>query len=91
MVMSKQPKAPPSFAALVQAYFDQYLTQQRALSEQTIVAYRDAFVLFLDFAESRLGKLPAAMALADITPELIMSFLDHLERQRHNSVRSRNA
>ncbi len=31
------------------------------------------------------------MALADITPELIVAFLDHLERQRHNSVRSRNA
>jgi len=89
--MSKQPKAPPSFAALVQAYFAEYLTQQRALSAQTIAAYRDAFVLFLGFAESRLGKSPAAMALSDITPELIMAFLDYLERHRHNSVRSRNA
>ncbi|MFH1870260.1 MAG: tyrosine-type recombinase/integrase [Pseudomonadota bacterium] len=89
--MHKQPKASPSFAALVQAYFAEYLTQQRALSAQTIAAYRDAFVLFLGFAESRLNKSPAALALADITPELIMTFLDHLERQRHNSVRSRNA
>ena len=89
--MSKRAKLPPSFAALVQAYFGEYLTQQRALSPQTIAAYRDGFVLFLDFAEKRLGKAPAAMALADVTPELIMAFLDHLERQRHNSVRSRNA
>ena len=89
--MSKQAKLPPSFPALVQAYFAEYLTQQRALSAQTIAAYRDGFVLFLGFAESRLGKSPAAMALADITPELIMAFLDHLERQRQNSVRSRNA
>jgi site-specific recombinase XerD len=89
--MHKQPKVPPSFAALVQAYFAEYLTQQRALSPQTIAAYRDAFVLFLGFAESRLGKSPAAMALADITPDLIMAFLDQLERKRHNSVRSRNA
>jgi site-specific recombinase XerD len=87
----KQPKAPPSFAALVQTYFAEYLPQQRALSPQTIAAYRDAFVLFLNFAESRLNKSPAAMALADITPELIMTFLDHLERRRQNSVRSRNA
>lgn len=83
--------APPSFAALVQAYFAEYLTQQRALSAQTIAAYRDAFVLFLDFAESRLGKSPAAMAVADLTPGLIMAFLDHLEHQRGNCVRSRNA
>ena len=87
----KQSKAPPSFAALVQAYFAEYLTQQRALSPQTIATYRDAFVLFLDFTESRLGKSPTMTTLADITPELIMAFLDHLERQRHNSVRSRNA
>jgi len=91
MAMRKYAKAPPSFAALVQAYFAEYLIQQRALSPQTIAAYRDAFVLFLGYAESRLGKSPAAMALADITPDLIMAFLNHLERQRHNSVRSRNA
>lgn len=89
--MSKRTNSPPSFAALVQAYFTEYLTQQRALSLQTIAAYRDGFVLFLNFAEVRLGKSPEIMALADITPELIMAFLDHLERQRHNSVRSRNA
>ena len=85
------PKLPPSFAALVQAYFAEHLTQHRALSPQTIAAYRDAFMLFLKFAESRLGKAPTTMALADITPDLIIAFLDHLERQRHNSVRSRNA
>lgn len=89
--MSKPAKAPPSFPALVQAYFAEYLTQQRALSTQTIAAYRDGFVLFLTFAEARLGKSPAMMALADITPDLIMAFLDDLENQRHNSVRSRNA
>lgn len=89
--MSKCAKSPPSFPALVQSYFGEYLTQQRALSPQTIAAYRDGFVLFLEFAEERLGKSPAVMVLTDITPELIMAFLDHLERRRHNSVRSRNA
>lgn len=89
--MSKQVNSSPSFASLVQACFAEYLIQQRALSAQTIAAYRDAFVLFLGFTESRLGKSPAAILLADITPDLILAFLDHLERERHNSVRSRNA
>ena len=89
--MLKRTKAPPSFAALVQAYFAEYLTEQRALSPQTVAAYRDAFMLFLGFAEYRLGRSPAALVLADITPELIIAFLNHLERERHNSVRSRNA
>jgi len=89
--MRRQPKPPPSFPALVQAFFAEHLTQQRALSPQTIAAYRDAFTLFLGFAEARLGRLPTQITLADITPDLIMAFLDHLERDRHNSVRSRNA
>ena len=31
------------------------------------------------------------MLLADVTPALILAFLDHLESERHNAVRSRNA
>src|SRR5471032_1402137 len=89
--MRRQAKLPLSFPALVQAFFVEYLTQQRALSSQTVAAYRDAFVLFLGFAEASLGRSPAQITLTDITPALIMAFLDHLERQRHNSVRSRNA
>jgi site-specific recombinase XerD len=75
----------------VQAYFAEYLIQQRALSPQTVAAYRDAMVLFLQFAQSRLGKAPVAMTLAEMTPKLITAFLNHLEQQRHNCVRSRNA
>jgi integrase len=81
----------PSFAALVQGFFAEHLTQQRAVSPRTVAAYRDAFVLFLAFAQRRLGKAPAAMKLTDISPELILTFLDDLEQQRHNTVRSRNA
>lgn len=89
--MRRQPNPPPSFPALVQAFFVEHLTQQRALSPQTVAAYRDAFMLFLCFAEARLCRSPALITLADITPDLIMAFLDYLERERHNSVRSRNA
>lgn len=89
--MRRPAKPPPSFPALVQAFFVEHLTQQRALSPRTVAAYRDAFMLFLGFAEVRLGRSPAQLTLPDITPDLIMAFLDHLERDRHNSVRSRNA
>jgi site-specific recombinase XerD len=81
----------PSFSALVQSFFTEHLTQQRALSPRTVAAYRDAFVLFLNFAQKRLNKPPTAFLLADITPSLILAFLDHLEVDRHNAVRSRNA
>jgi site-specific recombinase XerD len=81
----------PSFAALVQAFFADHLTQQRALSARTVAAYRDAFMLFLQFAQGRLHKAPTAMQLSDMTPALILAFLDHLEGERGNTVRSRNA
>ena len=81
----------PSFAALVQSFFAEHLTQQRALSARTVAAYRDAVVLFLEFAQTRLHKAPTAMKLADMTPALILDFLNHLETERHNAVRSRNA
>jgi site-specific recombinase XerD len=81
---------PVSFAALVQQFFTEYLVNQRALSPRTVASYRDAMLLFLDFAQHRLGKMPTALNLSDIVPELILAFLDHLEQQRQNSVHSRN-
>jgi site-specific recombinase XerD len=81
---------PPSFAALVQQFFTEHLVAQRAVSPRTVECYRDALMLFLDFAGRTLGKAPTALRLVDIQPDLILAFLDHLERERHNAVRSRN-
>jgi len=81
---------PPTFSALVQQFFTEYLVAQRAVSSRTVTCYRDALMLFLDFASHKLGKSPTSLKLADIQPDLILAFLDHLERDRHNTVRSRN-
>ena len=81
---------PPSFASLVQQFFTEYLVAQRALSPRTVACYRDALMLFLDFTSSTLGRAPTDMQLSDLRPELILAFLDHLERNRHNAIRSRN-
>lgn len=81
----------PSFPVLVQRFFVDHLRQQRAVSSCTIAAYRDAFKLLLTFAEQKIGKAPTDLTLADLNAPLILSFLDHLERERKNTVRSRNA
>ena len=65
---------PVSFASLVQQFFTEYLVTQRALSPCTIASYRDTMLLFLDFAQHRLGKMPTALNLNDITPDLILAF-----------------
>lgn len=82
--------ASPSFASLVQEFFADHMLQQRALSPRTIACYRDSFCLLLGFAEKRLGKAATALQLADLTQTFLASFLDHLEQDRHNCVRSRN-
>ena len=82
--------ASPTFASLVQEFFTDYMVQQRALSPRTVASYRDTFVLLLRFAETKLGKPPVGIQLADINAKFLAAFLDHLEVERHNSVRSRN-
>ena len=89
--MNKPPTPPPpSFSALVQQFFTEYLVAQRAVNPRTVACYRDALSLFLGFASHQLGKAPTAMQLADMRPELNLAFLDHLEQGRKNTVRSRN-
>jgi site-specific recombinase XerD len=43
------------------------------------------------FTERRIGKPPTAVALADLDASLVLAFLDHLEAERGNSARTRNA
>lgn len=81
---------PPSFASMVQQFFTEYLVAQRAVSPRTVACYRDALMLFLDFASRKLSKAPTSLRLVDIQPDLILAFLDHLEHVRNNAVRSRN-
>jgi site-specific recombinase XerD len=87
-------KAPPpetSFPILLQQFFLERLIQQRNASAQTVAAYRDSFRLLLQFAQRRLGKAPESLALSDLDTSLILAFLNHLESDRHNAIRSRNA
>jgi integrase/recombinase XerD len=78
----------PSFSAQVQDFFCQRLLAQRNASPRTVASYRDAFRLLLRFTEEHLHKNPSALALADLDAPIV---LDHLERDRHNTIRSRNA
>jgi len=79
------------FAQLVQDFFLRRLVNERGASARTIESYRDAFELLFAFIEKRTGKPPSALSLADLDAPLILDFLDHLETQRGNTPRTRNA
>lgn len=80
-----------SFPGLVQAFFTDRLVRQRNASPHTIAGYRDTFRLLLHFAAQRLKKVPFKLALDDLDAPLVGAFLDHIEKERGNSARSRNA
>ncbi len=80
-----------ALATTLQAFFTDRLVRQRQVSANTIQAYRDTLRLLLVFAADRQGKSPVRLDIDDLDAPLIGAFLDHLEHDRHNGVRTRNA
>jgi site-specific recombinase XerD len=81
----------PSFGVLLESFFTQRLVRQRQASPATIGAYKDALRLLVQFAVRRLGKPAERLEIEDLDADLVLAFLDFLERERGNSARSRNA
>jgi integrase/recombinase XerD len=80
-----------TLAPTLQAFFTDRLIRERDASPQTIAAYRDAWRLLLGFAATHTGRQPAQLGIDDLDVDTVTRFLDHLEHDRHNSVRTRNA
>ncbi len=80
-----------ALATILQAFFTDRLVRQRQVSPNTVQAYRDTMRLLLVFASERLGKAPGKLDIDDLDAPLIGAFLDHLEHERQNGVRTRNA
>lgn len=82
---------PREFTSVVQRFFTEKLTQQQNLSPRTVAACRDTFRLLLAYIKRQLNKAPTAVSINDFDAKLILGFLDYLEVERHNCIRSRNA
>jgi len=80
-----------ALAPALEAFFTERLARQRRASGHTVAAYRDTWRLLLAFASSRAGKPPSRLDFADLDAPAIAAFLDHLEKARGNSIRTRNA
>lgn len=80
-----------ALAPTLEAFFTERLICQRHASPNTVAAYRDAWRLLLGFASQRTGKQPSELDVADLDAPLIGDFLEHLETERHNGARTRNA
>jgi integrase/recombinase XerD len=80
-----------TLAPVLQSFFTDRLAGQRQASPHTISAYRDTLRLLLAFATARTRRPASRLDLADLDAALVSAFLEHLEHDRGNSVRTRNA
>ncbi len=80
----------PLLGTYLQLFFTEHLTAHKHASVQTIASLRDSFRLLLTFLHCRTGTQPAALRISDLDAPAVLAFLDHLEQDRGNSIRSRN-
>lgn len=77
-------------APLIHKFFQNYLPHIKAVSFNTIQAYRDTFKLFLPFAAKYYGIKIKSLRIEHICSKLILSFLQDLESDRKNLPKTRN-
>ncbi len=81
---------PNTLASTLRAFFGDYLPTLRGLSPHTIRSYRDSLTLLLRFVATQQRRDVAILDVGDVTAEMVMAFLTHLEQARRTSVTTRN-
>lgn len=76
---------------VVISFFEEYLPAQRGISIHTLRSYRDAVVLWLQFAARDAQRSLESLGAVDLTAERVERFLDYLETERGNGISTRNA
>jgi site-specific recombinase XerD len=79
------------FSRLLSSFFTDRLMRQLQASPHTIASYRDTFRRLVRYALRELHKQPANLELDDLDSEFLGRFLSHLETERGNDTRTRNA
>jgi site-specific recombinase XerD len=80
-----------ALATSLQTYFTTFAHTQRDLSGNTIASYRDTWRMLLKYLAATLGVPADALDFDAITATNVTGFLDHLEHERGNSAKTRNA
>ena len=81
---------PTDFSFYLHKFLTEYLPDEKGCSANTIDSYRYSFILFLKFLDSS-GLKADRFVISDLTYEIVVAFLNHLEKDRHVSVKTRNA
>jgi integrase/recombinase XerD len=71
-------------------FFEDHLKVQKGLRPGSIKSYRDTMKLFLAFVARACRKPVTRLALADLSSQRVLEFLQMIELQRHNKPQTRN-
>ena len=75
---------------LLQDFFG-HLRSTQEVSIHTVAAYRDTLRLLLRFIAKQRRITIDRITLDAFSPDMILAFLEHLQKERHNTNRTRNA
>lgn len=81
---------PKDLSFFINKFFTGYLTTQRNVSGNTIKAYRDTFLLLFSFMSKKLDIRIEKLSVQNINREVVTDFLEWLEKDRENSIATRN-
>jgi len=74
----------------VSLFLKKYLPDIRGVSANTVLCYKNTFRIFLPYASRYLSKKFAEIELTDVTTDLVIDFLDHVENGVGNKIVTRN-
>ena len=80
----------PTLGELMYSFFEDHLKCQKGLRLTSVRSYRDGMSLFLQSVAKQCGRKLSALTIADLTCERVIGFLNGLETERHNHIRTRN-
>jgi site-specific recombinase XerD len=78
------------FPYYLSKFLTRHLPGEAGVSQNTILSYRDTFLLLLKYCKSHENVPPEKITLDMLTRELVASFLSWLENERNCSVSTRN-
>jgi integrase/recombinase XerD len=80
-----------SLAPYLSAFLLEHLPRERKASLHTSDAYAHSFKLLVCFAAARLRVKPFQIEIEQLDVPTILAFLEHIESERSNTARTRNA
>lgn len=82
---------PTDFSKYISDFISRYLPHEKGVSNNTIIAYRDTFVLLIEYLQKEKQLKVEKLTLDKVTKKVILDYLDWLQNTRNCGNTTRNA